>query len=393
MLLGMVSGPRGTWFERSRQRWVDRAAQRMFGRLAANPASYRSAPSTVAATALAILILAAVAGALALLVWVTLHASGPEWVVVVLGWLAVIVVRPRIPRLPREAVVLDDADYPGLHSLIRQMASAVGVLPPRIVAVDLDFNAYVMPVGIRGRPAMVLGLPSMTLLSWHARLGVIGHELGHLRGLDTGRGRIIGAARGSLAGLHHLLAPSDDNLNMADHSEHPGLDPGGGFAVVVTQCIQTVVAAPFLLLMVLLDRLSLSARQHQEYLADRRAAEVVGSEGVAENLYLDVDAVAAAAAGATRRGEDPFEHLGSKAALTSTRRAARLRELAAAPRRADATHPPNDLRIRLLLADPRPPSPAGPTEIDCARAEQELVLLRAAMSKRFGDDLMFGRYS
>ena len=73
----------------------------MFERLSAHPESFRRAPSALAATTVAVLVLAGLAAFLGLLVWGTWHASGAWWVVVVLGWMVALVIRPRAPRLTR----------------------------------------------------------------------------------------------------------------------------------------------------------------------------------------------------------------------------------------------------------------------------------------------------
>jgi Zn-dependent protease with chaperone function len=387
----MTPGVHPTRYQRVRQRWADRAAQRMFDRLRADPASFRSAPSTVAATFVAVLILAATGVLLAVLVWGTWHASGMGWVLVVLGWLVVLALRPRPHWLPRSAVVLEEAAYPGLHALVREMSRAVGVRAPGILAVDVDLNAYVTSIGIRGRSAMVLGLPILSLLGWPARLGVIGHELGHLRGRDTARGRIEAAAASVVGGMHYLLSPGEEELYTSWDPE-PELETAGGFAAVVARGVQAVLAAPFLLLAVLLDRLSMSSRQHREYLADRRAAEVVGSDALVEFLVLDLDGLWTTTTAAARRGENPFDHLLARPTPSPSYRASRLALLSREKHRADATHPPDDLRIRLLESEPRPPSPSMPTSATCTRAEQELVGLRAAATKEFSQALRFGAY-
>lgn len=361
----------------------------MFDRLAANPASYRSAPSTLAAFAAAVVILAIAAAYLAVLVWGTLHASGFDWVIVGLGWLLAVALRPQSARLPRDARVLDRADFPGIHALVCEMAHAVGTPAPRVVAVDVNFNAYVMPVGVRGRPAMVLGLPVMSMLGWHARLGVIGHELGHLRGRDTVRGRVIDSALQVASGLHSYLAPVASDRDRL--YERKAIFTGG-VTELLARGIQALLAAPFLVVAAMLDRLSMAGRQHREYLADRRAAEVVGSAAMVEFQTLDLEAVAAAAAAAARRKEDPFGYLLQRPAPTVEQRAARLVELATVVHRADATHPPDDLRIRLIDRDPRPPGPTIPDEIACARAEEEFAVLRSAAAKEFSESLRFGSY-
>lgn len=386
----MSSGSDRTWYARLRQRWVDRAAKRMYDRLAKDRAAYRSSPSSLAASALAAVVLAASAAFVVVLVAASIHARGVAWVPVVIGWSVVIALRPRIPRLPRDVVVLDAAAHPGLYAVVGRLAHALGVRPPRVIAVDTDFNAYVTSLGVPPRPAMVLGLPYFTLLSWPARLAVVAHELGHLRGRDTTRGRVLGAASRTLAGVHYLISPSDDDLVMG--ARDPVVEASIGFGTVLARGVQTMLALPFLLLWLALERLSVLDSQHREYLADRRAAAVVGTEALVEVLLHDLEGVRTAAGAAARRGEDPFAHLAGRRPRTAAERAARMRELEAKVHRADATHPPDHLRIRLLEADPQPPSAAMPAEAELKLAEEELVRLRAASAKRLSQDLRFGRY-
>jgi Zn-dependent protease with chaperone function len=380
MLLAMSSGVNPTRYARLRQRWVDRAALRMFERLRAQPSSYRSAPSTIAATVIAVMVLAGGVAVLALLVWATLHASGPVWIVlVVLGWAAVIVARPTRFRLDADAHVLDRADYPGLHELVAAVGSAVGVRAPSVIAVNLDFNALVVAVGrIRHRDALVLGLPMMSLGTWHERVGVLGHELGHLRGRDTGRGRLFGAAATMLAGVHELVAPS-----AADLSTERSWYGGVRVTSPIAYAIQAVLVFPFIVLSLLLERFRAAERQHREYLADRRAAEIVGSESVASSLLWDLEGIAAATAAAARRGEDPFDVLRARPAMTSAQKSARLAGLEREVHRAGATHPPDHLRARLVSAQPLPPSALMPADAACLRAEEELDRLRRTRSAEF----------
>jgi heat shock protein HtpX len=344
----------------------------MFDSLLARPSSYRRAPSTRAATALAFAVLVAAVGFVAFLVWATAHVSGPVAIgLVALGWASVLVMRPRRRRLSRDAVVLDPTTFPGIHALLASVGTAVGVTAPAIVAVNLDFNAYVTRIGrIRGSDAIVLGLPMMSLGSWHERIGVLGHELGHLRGRDTARGRLIGSAASVLARARYLVAPSRDWVT--------GQSPS-----VATTAIQGALGLPFLGLALALDRLAVSDGQHREYLADRRATEVVGSDAVVGFLLRDLEGISTATASAARRGEDPFDSLLARPCLTSAERGARLAALEREVHRADATHPPDHLRVKLARASALPPSTAMPGERACLRAEAELVDLRAAKSAEF----------
>lgn len=51
-------GMSGGWFARRHQAYVDRAAQRVHDRLLADPASFRTAPSTLGALLLSVLVIA-----------------------------------------------------------------------------------------------------------------------------------------------------------------------------------------------------------------------------------------------------------------------------------------------------------------------------------------------
>lgn len=394
-----------TWYGRLRQRWVDRAAQRMFERLQADPASFRSSPSTLAAVALALLIMAAALGYLAFLVWATLHAEGfVMWGLVALGWAVAIVGRPRIDRVPDEVTVLSREEYPGLHRVVDEMSTAVGVRPPAILGVDLDLNARVGTIGYPGRrrQAMVLGLPLMSLGSWDARLGVIGHELGHLRGRDTVRGGLLASAASTVDTMRYLLTPGDELT--AEESWYPGNDLGyydGAYesdaammriTSPVVRIILTVLAAPFHGVALLLQRLTLNDSQHREYLADRRSAQVVGSTAAVASMIEVDDGLLALAGSATRRGEDPFAALLARPPMSAAQRAARLQGLAAERIQADATHPPTHLRVRLVDEARLVPGQGRPDAATLATAEAELVRLRATHQRAFADLFRTGQY-
>jgi len=378
----------GTWFVRRRQRRLDRVARRTFDRLLADPASYRSAPSTLVVGAYSALVLLLAVGAVAGLAWATTRASGIGWFFVGLGWACLIAVRPRGFGLDEDVVRLGRADYPGIHALVGEMARAVGIRPPDVIGVNLDFNAYVAPVGWRGRNALVLGMPFMTLGSWPERLGTIGHELGHLRGGDAVRLRLIGSASLILSGVHYLVAPA---AGVEDPWAHGGMayeSTESGVFDDLGRWVQTVLALPFLGLLRLHERLDLASSQHLEYLADRRSAEVVGSASMVNALLGDPEGIRTVTAAAARRDEDPFAVLRDRPALSSDQAAARLHLLEKESARADDTHPLDHLRIKLVQASALPPSPTMPGEEACLRAEAELARLRDRFRREFTDLLV-----
>lgn len=366
----------------------------MYERLAADPSSFRTRPSTLAGVALAVLVLAAAAAYLTFLVWASVHASGAvEWFLVVLGWAVAIVVRPRWHRLDPGVTVLSRQEYPGLYGIVGQLADAVGVRPPAVLAVDLEVNAYVTSLGVPGlgRTAIVLGLPLFSTGSWEGRLGVLGHELGHLRAGDTVQGRLVTTAWSMLDGVRYLLTPEE-----LDHALAGPVQEAASFAIEVStplaRGLLALVAMPVYLVELLLERLMLDSSQHREYLADRRSAQVLGSNAVVECLLQDPVGLLTVAGAAARRGEDPFEALLARPPLTAEQLVARKAALETEPHRADATHPPDGLRIRLVEAAALPPGQGRPEAATTQVAEAELIRLRAAHRKRFADLFKSGRH-
>ena len=366
-----------SWFDRVQQRQVDRAAQRMHARLVEAPTSFRSAPSTAGVLSLSIgVLLAAVAGVLALVLLATRADQWWEWVVVGLGASIAILARPRPPRLPDDAIALPVEEFPAVHRLVANLADAVDVRPPRTIAVDAAFNAAVMPLGWRGRPALILGLPLWTMQTWNQRFAVLGHELGHLRGADTTRARIQLSAGQILHGVWHLVAPAEREPG------HEGLEAIEWLGWVV----QRFLGLPLQALILVSARLGANHRQHREYLADRRAAQVAGSEAMISALVMDLPGLSTAVRSAHLRGEDVFEFLAARSSATPAGAPARPAS-PDKPHRADATHPPDHLRISLLERHPAQPVPGVVDEATRAAAEAELTSLRRPLDRQFRDEL------
>ena len=342
---------------------------------------------TAATTAVAVLILVLAAVYLGVLAWGTFHARGVGWIAVVLGWLAVLAMRPRRRRLPPTLRILDPIEFPGLHGLVRQMADALGVAAPRVLGVDLSLAAYLRRQDLRGRSAMVLGLPLLTLLPWDSRLGVIGHQLGQLCWSDSGQGRLVDAARSTIRRLHEVFVPWDD-----DGASRPSESAGSfeGIGGLFAGAVELVVTAPFLLLSIVLERLDVGVRLHREHLADRRSAEIVGTEALETFLLCDVEGALVTTAAAARRGEDPFVSLRGRHIMTNPRTVVRRAAGPGEVESADAAHPSSDLRARLLAIHPVPASGSMPPEAACRAAEKELERLRHACATEYATLLRHG---
>lgn len=379
------------WLARRLQRHVDRAAQRMHDRLAASPESFRRSPSTIGTTLMAMAVLAVEAAAIVGLTWATIAADGWfGYLMVALGWLVVLATLTSPGRVPRDVRLLSETDQPWTHRFVRDLAGAVGVPPPTVIGVNTDLNAYAATVGLRRRRVLVIGLPFWTLQTEDERLATLAHELGHFRGRDTARGWLISLARDVLVRSYTLIHPGHVTYvstgDLIVYQIGIGGSPVGsmGFLGRLVDHIQAALAWPLGALVVLFDRLEANSRQHREYLADRRAALVAGSAAMASALRLDLRGIDTALASAVLRGEDPFDYLTGRRSDRGLRRASISRD---EPHRADATHPPDDLRVSLLDAQVVPPAPSGEVRDAMVGADRELAALRPELTRQLTHDL------
>ena len=367
---------------RLRQRATDSAAARAFDALRRHPDDLSWGRGRTAAVALAATVLVVLWGGLAVLLGWALGEQGAArvvWVLVVVAAAALFLPRPSHVR---DGELLDVADHPRLHALLGHLAAAMDSPTPAVVRLDTSYNMSVGEDGWRRTPVLVIGLPLWTVLSRDERLFVLGHELGHLRGLDARWGHLIWAARTSLANVVDLLWISTRTMDGSTLAL---------FVVWLTSKVLRVVAWPFVGLLVLLDRLESASRQRAEYLADRRATLVAGSAAAEAGLavLLGRPRGEVAASAAMRRDEDPWAALDAVPARPAreVERLVRLGRLTG--HRSDASHPPSHLRLELVRAGGlREPSHAGVTGEDWDAVEAELRPWRSRLRRDYEDHLL-----
>lgn len=369
-------------FARAHQRIVDRAAGRVYARLAAAPDDVRSGSPRWTAVALAGAVVLGCLLAVAGLAWWALTLPG-WWRLLALGVLAFVVfaLAPRPTHLDGSSLRVTRDDSPELHALVEDLARKVGVAAPSEIRVDTSFNAAVLLQGWRLRPTLRIGLPLWTTLEPAERLALLGHELGHLRGRDTHAGQVVWAGQHLLDAITEVLWPFD-----ADHHDAVGdLKP----LIWVTNAFQRLVALPFLGLSLALSRLTATSGQRDEYLADRRAASAAGTDAMVAALagLLGPDRGMVSASAAMRRGEDPWSgFIGlPRRPAREVERLSRLSEVEG--HHAGDSHPPTHLRIALL----RQGRPLAAPAVDPARwiaAEAEMDHWRAELRSQLQDDLL-----
>jgi len=185
--------------------------------------------------------------------------SGP----VVAGFLVVLalLIRPRIPRLSRDAWVVDRSGAPKLFGLLDQIAAAGNAPVPHTVILYSGTNAFVAVLGLRRR-LLAIGLPLWAGLAPQQRVALLAHEMGHLVNHDVRHGRTVALARQTLSELLTFL-----NL----------------LAVLTAWILSPVLlplAAPLWLANALLLLVGQRDGQRAEYLADEIAATTAGTDAV-----------------------------------------------------------------------------------------------------------------
>ncbi len=312
------------------------ADQRMHDLLARDPNSFKRSPSTIGLLAMSLLI---VIGFVCLVGWMIRVSFQPHgwvgWLGVVLGWATVLVMAPRPSRVADDVDLQTPDDSPALFAYVEALAKAVGVAPPKLIGLAPITNAYVTSIGWRFRPLLVIGTPLWMVRKGTQLPGVLAHELGHLRHRDTLTGFVHYMAYRIVDQVIYLLTPDHDADDWA----------------WLSSFLVGPLRAPFVGVRWLLDRLGAPSSRHTEYLADRRAAEALGTRELRRALFFDLAGLEAVANSAMLRGEPPLATLRNLPVPTDadvSATAAQSDRYVPDPDAGAATHPPTHLRISLL---------------------------------------------
>ncbi|WP_460660288.1 M48 family metalloprotease [Kribbella swartbergensis] len=282
----------------------------------------------------------------------------PLWFSAILALLTfclALVFRPRANKLPSDAELVSRDQAPTLYGVLDRIAEAVGTQKVAAVVVDVEPNLWFSRIGWRFRPVVCIGLPLWTGLSPQERVAILAHELGHGRNGDAEHGWVIGAAESILHELRTTF--SSQPLDLYRRDIDPYNETTSAYVGLITRTVNATVGALVRGYGWLLDRAFLRSSQRAEYLADRKAAEVAGSEATAhalERLLLGETAYRAMER-ALRFGSEiePLEAVRRavnevpKREIERHVRASRERET-----RTDATHPPTYLRTKLIRTRP-----------------------------------------
>ncbi|SNY41056.1 M48 family metalloprotease [Paractinoplanes atraurantiacus] len=359
----------GKWLDRRLHRVAVRLTESQFKSLAEGPLVRRGAsPARLATMAVSVVLLAAVLALAALGVWLVLYDFFSVSTVLGLVLLAVaFVLRPRLPGLPGDVIVLDPARTPALVALVERVATAVGAPAPSILLLGYGFNAYTTIVGLKRERALCLGLPLWATLEPQERVALLGHEMGHFVNGDVRRGLLTQMARTTLAKVAALFSTRnecDDLIAMVTS--------------VIINVINAVVSRTSMALQLLIEWTSLRDRQRAEYLADEFGARAGGSAAAATLadsmlLHEPIDTVVRREA---RAGNGPDAWLAA-ARVARANQAPDLPARRLLSRRAEASlfasHPPAGMRAAMVEQRPQLPAAVVLTEAESARIDAELA--------------------
>jgi Zn-dependent protease with chaperone function len=369
-----VAVTKSSRLDRLRERIAERIETRLYDRVTReSPVRPKRGAAGWASLTVALVVHGVTLGCVLLGGWWILGVRTPVFVVAGIALLCLaILMRPRLGRIPRDAVVLDPAAAPRLFTLVNRVADRLGARPVRLIVLDARFNAAVGDVGLRRRRVLWLGYPLWNVLNPAGRLGLLGHELGHCVNGDLRRGLVVGSSLSSLVELYRFLR------------DGPGRSAGGSVLVevaeVAARLLMRLLSWPLLAIILIQERLLAQSGQRAEYYADQLAVRLAGARAVVSALETTDFADACLQelhTAVIRRDPDIWAACRAWLAEMSTADRERILERAGSERpRVDATHPPTRLRIAAIGVQAQTAETLQPdgTESDAIDAELRGVI-------------------
>ncbi len=365
------------------ERWAHRIGykldQDLFAQLSDRPLTRPgSGVVGVALTTVSLVLAGLLIGLAAGGVW--LMIAGP-FLVKLVGLVMVgiaVLCRPRLGRLRDVHSSYDEVTrerQPHLFALVDRVAATVGAPLPHVLVLSHEWNASATIVGFARRRVLTLGLPLWTALRPQERVALLSHELGHFINNDNRRNLRTQTALTFFAHLAHLLDPRE----LLGGAEFEGLM---GLAVKLIELLVTplfwLVSRFCWLLHLALNVLGARDSQRAEYYADDLASRAAGSTAaLALTDVVSCSGIYLAIVGSRARGGAGMQ--GWREAVESARagiapRQARLRQLTLRREASPfASHPPAELRHRVIAAQPHRDPQVVLGEAEAAAIDAELA--------------------
>jgi Zn-dependent protease with chaperone function len=304
----------------------------------------------------------------------------------------VVSVWPRPGRLDRDVRTLTARDAPATFEVVRQVAAALAVPVPEVVAVDTEYRAALVRVGWGRRPVLVLGWPLWNVLDGPGQVALVAHELGHLVDGDVRTMLPVSLASDTLDRWARAFRMSPGNWERAMYkvrfSEGTGdyayvVRGGTHEAASLSALLEVVVGwvlRPVAFVLGALQRAfeSAAARAGEAsgYVADDAAARVAGTAAtvrVLRTACLSGPAERAVTSAVNRNLPDIWA--AEREAITQLPSSEVDRALIACGQRwdrADASQPPTHLRVDVLVTRPEQAAAVVPPAATMAAMDREL---------------------
>jgi len=162
-------------------------------------------------------------------------------------------------------------DAPQLHNVVREMALAANVAPPKVYLID-DTAPNAFATGRDpGHASLAITTGLLEKLDREELQGVIGHEMSHVRNLDIRFSLIVGVLVGSIALLSDFFLRFTfwGGGGRRSRSDRDGGGGGGLQVVMMVVALVLAVLAPIAARFV-----QMAVSRQREYLADASSVEL-----------------------------------------------------------------------------------------------------------------------
>ena len=262
-----------------------------------------------------------------------------------------VLIHPRFGGVKAGTVILPREAAPSLYGLADRVAVELGGKPIDLITLDGRYNAGYGQLGLRRRRVLTIGLPLWNVLDDQQRIALLGHELAHQVNGDLAEITVVSAALRTLDAWYRALSPGP---------WQPGSGSIFAFFETIGQLLARGIYRVLRLIVEIIFRLEESllfaSGRRAEYYADRLAARIASSEAtiaMLDTFYLDRPCLLTLRFASRRDEGDVWAAERTFLAEISPKEWERLRRLDAIRGAGiDDTHPPTNLRIELLRAQP-----------------------------------------
>ncbi|MEQ7052400.1 M48 family metallopeptidase [Paenibacillus alvei] len=232
-------------------------------------------------------------------------------------------------------------EYPGLYRLADDIAAAVQAPPIDEIRMTNSYNAYFTKFGWRRAKIIGIGVPLFSALSLSEKIAILAHETAHHAHKDVTRSWFIVSARRIMASWYDFVYPYCEEGEVLSPISTP------------FRYAQQLLANLIFILYYGLGITVWDESQRAEYLADRVAGEIAGTDAACSALskshFAPVFWLTAEQIARYRFNSDLFGEFRQKmehVPASEQKRIQRIRDSITV--QLDSTHPPTPYRLQSL---------------------------------------------